>query len=334
MNGESWRETSLRGSSKRETPVRATRASGATAAAQETAPPAEQEAHERRGPQDRLAGLPGGRGIFVPVPVPDLRRHALPEFRAGEPACQVFLLIVFVVLGPIGVFQGVNAVANKEMTPGHRIGWFAWETHHSGTGAVILGVGHYLVGVFMLGVGLYGLRFHKWGWQAGLRETKSAHSPSWASITYLTYPLSARYTWGFRVPYSEADRAVRLSILAVAVSTGRRCGASVGRAWRRQITFHRRRRRPACAEGRPDVLAMVRTGLAAQRQSAPMRVRPTDPTRAPRALAALTLRFASRLTEGVLGRLLTIRVAYALLIRQPGKGSSWRHPLRPPPVWK
>jgi hypothetical protein len=90
--------------------------------------------------------------------------HGLPEFRAGEPAFQVFLLIVFVVIGPIGVFQGVNAVANKEMTLGHRIGWIAWETHHSGTAAVVLGVLHYLVGVFLLGVGIYGLRFHPWGW--------------------------------------------------------------------------------------------------------------------------------------------------------------------------
>jgi hypothetical protein len=90
--------------------------------------------------------------------------HGLPEFRAGEPAFQVFLLIVFVVIGPIAVFQGVNAVANQEMTLGHRIGWIAWETHHSGTAAVVLGILHYLLGVFMLGVGLYGLRFHTWGW--------------------------------------------------------------------------------------------------------------------------------------------------------------------------
>ena len=90
--------------------------------------------------------------------------HGLPQFRPDEPAFQIFLLIVFVILGPIGVFQGINAVVNKEMTLGHRIGWVAWETQHSGTAAVVLGVLHYLLGVFLLGVGIYGLRFHPWGW--------------------------------------------------------------------------------------------------------------------------------------------------------------------------
>jgi hypothetical protein len=42
-----------------------------------------------------------------------------------------------------------------------------------------------------------------------------------------------------------------------------------------------RRGRPACAEGRPGILAMVRSGLAARRRTTPMRVRPTDPRRAP-----------------------------------------------------
>ena len=43
-----------------------------------------------------------------------------------------------------------------------------------------------------------------------------------------------------------------------------------------------RRGRPACAEGRPSALAVVRSGLAARRRTTPMRVRPTDPCRAPR----------------------------------------------------
>jgi hypothetical protein len=90
--------------------------------------------------------------------------HGLPDFGADEPAFQVSLLIVFVVVGALPVFLGINGIANKEMTLGHRIGWFAWRTHHSGTEAVVLGVLHCLVGVFMLGVGLYGLRFHTWGW--------------------------------------------------------------------------------------------------------------------------------------------------------------------------
>ncbi len=38
----------------------------------------------------------------------------------------------------------------------------------------------------------------------------------------------------------------------------------------------------ACAEGRPGVLAVVRSGPAARRRTTPMRVRPTDPRRAPR----------------------------------------------------
>jgi AAA domain len=42
-----------------------------------------------------------------------------------------------------------------------------------------------------------------------------------------------------------------------------------------------RRGRPACAEGRPGILAVVRSGLAARRRTTPMRVRPTDPRRAP-----------------------------------------------------
>jgi hypothetical protein len=42
-----------------------------------------------------------------------------------------------------------------------------------------------------------------------------------------------------------------------------------------------RRGRPACAEGRPSVLAMVRSGLARRRRTTPMSVRPTDPRRAP-----------------------------------------------------
>jgi AAA domain len=42
-----------------------------------------------------------------------------------------------------------------------------------------------------------------------------------------------------------------------------------------------RRGRPAWAEGRPGILAMVRSGLAARRRTTPMRVRPTDPRRAP-----------------------------------------------------
>ncbi len=42
-----------------------------------------------------------------------------------------------------------------------------------------------------------------------------------------------------------------------------------------------RRRRPARAEGRPGMLAVVQFDLAARRQSTPMRVRPTDPCRAP-----------------------------------------------------
>ncbi|HJT77379.1 MAG TPA: hypothetical protein VJ739_09285 [Gemmataceae bacterium] len=90
--------------------------------------------------------------------------HGLPDFRADEPAFQVFLLITFVVAGALGVFLGINGIANQEMTLGHRIGWFACQTHHSGTEAVVLGVLHCLVGVFMFGVGLYGLRFHTWRW--------------------------------------------------------------------------------------------------------------------------------------------------------------------------
>ena len=39
--------------------------------------------------------------------------------------------------------------------------------------------------------------------------------------------------------------------------------------------------RPACAEGRPGVLAVVEFDLAARRRTTPMRVRPTDPCRAP-----------------------------------------------------
>jgi hypothetical protein len=89
--------------------------------------------------------------------------HGLPDFRTDEPAFQVFLLITFVVLGALAVFLGINGIANKEMTLGRRIGWFAWRTHHSGTEAVVLGALHCLVGVFLLGVGLYGLRFHTWG---------------------------------------------------------------------------------------------------------------------------------------------------------------------------
>ena len=42
-----------------------------------------------------------------------------------------------------------------------------------------------------------------------------------------------------------------------------------------------RRGRPACAEGRPGVLAVVEFDLAARRRTTPMRVRPTDPRRAP-----------------------------------------------------
>jgi hypothetical protein len=42
-----------------------------------------------------------------------------------------------------------------------------------------------------------------------------------------------------------------------------------------------RHSRPARAEGRPRLVAMVQIGFAARRQSAPMRVRPTDPRRAP-----------------------------------------------------
>jgi hypothetical protein len=38
---------------------------------------------------------------------------------------------------------------------------------------------------------------------------------------------------------------------------------------------------PACAEGRLGALAMVQFDLAAQRRTTPMRVRPTDPCRAP-----------------------------------------------------
>lgn len=90
--------------------------------------------------------------------------HGLPDFRPDEPAFQVFLLIAFVVLGALGLFLGVNGIANQEMTLGHRIAWFAWETHHSGTEAVVLGVLHCLAGVFLLGVGLYGATFHRWGW--------------------------------------------------------------------------------------------------------------------------------------------------------------------------
>ena len=37
----------------------------------------------------------------------------------------------------------------------------------------------------------------------------------------------------------------------------------------------------ACAAERPSALAMVRSGLAARRRMTPMRVRPTDPRRAP-----------------------------------------------------
>ena len=90
--------------------------------------------------------------------------HGLPDFRPDEPAFQVSLLIVFVVVGALPVFLGISGIANKEMTLGHRVGWFAWRTHHSGPEAVVLGVLHCLVGVFMLGVGLYGLRFHTCGW--------------------------------------------------------------------------------------------------------------------------------------------------------------------------
>jgi hypothetical protein len=89
--------------------------------------------------------------------------HGLPEFRTDEPAFKVFLLITFVVVGAIAVVLGIFGIANKEMTLGHRVGWFAWRTQHSGTEGVVLGVLHCLVGVFMLGVGLYGLRFHTWG---------------------------------------------------------------------------------------------------------------------------------------------------------------------------
>jgi hypothetical protein len=43
----------------------------------------------------------------------------------------------------------------------------------------------------------------------------------------------------------------------------------------------RRRGRPARAEGRPGVLVVVRSVLAARRRMTSMRVRPTDPCRAP-----------------------------------------------------
>ncbi len=42
-----------------------------------------------------------------------------------------------------------------------------------------------------------------------------------------------------------------------------------------------RRGRPARAERRSGVAPMVRFGCATQRRTAPMRVRPTDPRRAP-----------------------------------------------------
>jgi len=41
------------------------------------------------------------------------------------------------------------------------------------------------------------------------------------------------------------------------------------------------RGRSACAEGRPNAQAMVRSRLAARRRMTPLRVRPTDPRRAP-----------------------------------------------------
>jgi hypothetical protein len=41
------------------------------------------------------------------------------------------------------------------------------------------------------------------------------------------------------------------------------------------------RRRPGCPEGRPGFVAMVEFVLAARRRTTPMRVRPTDPCRAP-----------------------------------------------------
>jgi hypothetical protein len=89
--------------------------------------------------------------------------RGLPDFRPDQPAFQVSLLIVFVLVGALPVFLGINGIANKEMTLGHRVGWFAWQTQHSGMEAVVLGALHCLVGVFMLGVGLYGLRYHTWG---------------------------------------------------------------------------------------------------------------------------------------------------------------------------
>ncbi len=72
-------------------------------------------------------------------------------------------------------------------------------------------------------------------------------------------------------------------------------------------------------QGRPGVLAMVRYGFAARRRTAPMRVRPTDPCRAPWRPYGLGRRrsaadketqfpFASLITdEGRLPRLWTIR---------------------------
>ncbi len=90
--------------------------------------------------------------------------HGLPDVKPGEPGFQVFLLITFFVLGALAIVLGIFAVANRKMTIGHRIGWVAWQTQHRGTEAVVLGVLHCLLGVFMLGVGLYGLRYHQWGW--------------------------------------------------------------------------------------------------------------------------------------------------------------------------
>jgi AAA domain len=103
----------------------------------------------------------------------------------------------------------------------------------------------------------------------------------------LTADLAARLTSGGRMPDGTWRRKANVLFLNAKdaldgeAAPGRGAGGGVLRPDAGAGKAAPRRRRPARAEGRPRFLAMVRFDLAAQRRTTPMRVRPTDPRRAP-----------------------------------------------------
>jgi hypothetical protein len=109
-----------------------------------------------------------------------------------------------------------------------------------------------------------------------------------AGKSLLTADLAARLTRAGRMPDGSWRRkkANVLFLNAEDALDGEAApgGGAGGGVWRPDAGAGQaapRRGRPACAEGRSSFVAMVRTGLAARCRMTPMRVRPTDPRRAP-----------------------------------------------------